>query len=823
MSSATTSYVEHAVDLYREIYGNEMERQSDVYTQNHMELFEKVWVAGGGSTAKEEQDERDRIAAMEMGQGKKKLAATKHRQEQGRLLEGQVDDSAINIPNDWPEIPGQDPSTMVWTCDICEMRMSVFSRSEHIASEHPPKAKQSPRPRRQRKKAGGEGGMPTWQCELCDEEVNIFYTAEHVAGKKHVMKLKESGEPQYIPPSDEFVEQRAVYRPQDGEEVLGGVEEEEDWGLGKGQGGKGYLEESAVYRPDEEGEAQDDWVPRDIRGGSESLGTSTIYQPEDGDDDEDWEAQDNKVYRPLAEDPWGLEQPKKAGALKASVSNPGQEKLAHPGPSYQNYIPKVTDSQPKPPLLSQTYQTPVHIQVETFYCDLCDTEYPMSERKFHSDQTFECRDCEDEFHFSTRSDHLASREHIRCVEAKGGIVKTSMPQAGELQTAAPPKVAAFFHCELCGITMQMDSRGSHLAGIKHRTKQQTIEAEQAARKAKAAQAILPRNASAIHAKLNGTVPPIAPRALLSPTKKFYCSLCHLIVNSDSREAHVATVGHRALSAAHSNQQSVSKPNPPVMVPIRSRANNPPLQAAAQPGSSNKMVPGVEKETFHCDICDMTMVMGARPSHLGGLRHKANEAVRAAEQAAKNNREAGAPQTIVESGGKLRCRPCGITLGQKDLETHLSGKKHIANTTQATVEGPGAHGNIKTPPTPPMEQDQFHCKPCNMVLPIDNLQIHVAGKRHKKNELAYKPQITKNVVSEMVLTKVGGDVVVDVKLEPDMNWCEICLKNISEREREVHGSGMWRCRVCNVKTHSAWREMHQGTASHRVAESRKSGA
>lgn len=916
-SSGTTSYADHTADLYSTIYGNDQpERQSDVYTQNNMELFEKVWVAGRGTAEDEETDRATHAKSASEKQTQKQKEDTEEQQVAAK------DDPAANI-SDWPEIPDQGPSSMLWTCNVCDTQMNISLRTEHLASEHPPKERKVRGARGARKKkVESDANTPTWHCELCDEDVNIFYTAEHAKGKKHVLKLRQSADYQYIPPSEEFIEHRAVYKPPEGEEVLAADDEEtEEYPAG----GEVYEEEeSAVYKPEKGEEGYDDWEPDGNADGGEKLEESAVFKPgkekgeekkkeeeeeEEEEEDEDWEVEDSKVYRPLSHKsqrsgfhgrqnqirapipppppppavPYParklaavgyLRQPP-AGITQYPPHPPVQQATQYPVPQpqqppsqprYNQYLSKMSggNGQAQDPLNSQTA---IHIQVPTFYCDLCDTDFPISEQNQHSEATFECAVCDEEYHANEHAAHLASENHKENARAHGYAPMHAMPMAEYLPpppvlppAPAPASAAAAapkplrFHCELCDKTMGADSRASHLAGSKHKAKQQEFAAAHAARKAQ-------RRASAppIAAPQARAEPPRGFLGVFGAPQNYYCALCQTSVSLAIRDAHLASPTHKEREAAKEREQ---------LVPSDSASSS-----------------GRVTDTIYCEACKRTISVNAWPYHVAGRTHKDKEeksAIGTHRKSASTSNVArstssqdsspasrhwdptpgagrpggpvAAPQIIQYRVEQFHCKPCGISMHFNNKETHLGGNKHgeaVANMSQgragpqnsgASSSGTIAPLTVVSPPESVPLQTHYHCQPCNITMTLAEYQNHKYGKKHRNNEAkqngnavpvapapaksrgAASQSSPRNIATEMQVTKVDGDLVVDVlKMDKDIRtgWCGICQEEVL-RTTESHRSVAWKCDLCGITTHAAWKDLHMNTHDQRRSVVRKGG-
>ncbi|KAI5839046.1 hypothetical protein DFP73DRAFT_563063 [Morchella snyderi] len=218
-------------------------------------------------------------------------------------------------------------------------------------------------------------------------------------------------------------------------------------------------------------------------------------------------------------------------------------------------------------------------------------------------------------------------------------------------------------------------------------------------------------------------------------------------------------------------------------------------------------------------------------------------------AGRPNGAASFPQTEYQVE-KFHCKPCGISMHINDRETHIGGIKHgeaVASTSQGApasqYSGASSSGGLPAPP--PAQIPNYRCELCNMTMPLPDYHNHTYGKRHrtsvelanaqKQNDnaapavptppkvkvslpkpgAAGKPS-PRNIATEMVVTKVDGDLVVEVlKMEPDMRtgWCGICQEEVL-RTTESHRSEAWKCDLCGITTHAAWKDLHMNTHDQR---------
>lgn len=184
---------------------------------------EKEEREGGGEKAEEEgvgglkvEDEEKGEDEDEEGEGEKEGEGEDHEVEVNErenteeglpANEGQLID-LDDTHHDWPEIPSQTLSSMLWRCTTCDETLSIFFRDEHLAGRaHAKMLRRKTQP--QNSEATPEPIIPssmTWQCTLCNETMNLFHKYEHLTGKRHTKTLQAQGPPQDPDISRDFPE-----------------------------------------------------------------------------------------------------------------------------------------------------------------------------------------------------------------------------------------------------------------------------------------------------------------------------------------------------------------------------------------------------------------------------------------------------------------------------------------------------------------------------------------------------------------------------------------------------------------------------------------
>ncbi|KAG7453178.1 uncharacterized protein BT62DRAFT_50041 [Guyanagaster necrorhizus] len=112
--------------------------------------------------------------------------------------------------------------------------------------------------------------------------------------------------------------------------------------------------------------------------------------------------------------------------------------------------------------------------------------------------------------------------------------------------------------------------------------------------------------------------------------------------------------------------------------------------------------------WRCDVCNRTMNVQNRESHLSGKAHRDLTA-------AGGSQHAG---TSTERASRWKCDICDKMMNSREKESHLSGKSHRKRVA--------AQQNRHSKPPPP----QWKCDVCGCVTDVKDKDAHLSGQPHQ---------------------------------------------------------------------------------------------
>ncbi|KAI5849669.1 hypothetical protein DFP73DRAFT_304390 [Morchella snyderi] len=319
-------------------------------------------------------------------------------------------------------------------------------------------------------------------------------------------------------------------------------------------------------------------------------------------------------------------QPSDASTVGDQVQEPASPTPPPPPPTQYEPSDAITDvDQVQEPASPHTVG--VHIQVPTFYCDLCDTEYLTSEQKEHPEETLECIICEDVYHANQYAAHLASGDHTEAAKAQAYTVTAAVSKVEPLAPPSPPcppppsppcppspppaaPKAPDFHCHMCDKTMAEDCRQSHLAGKKHRAKKELAAVEKRLRRASrrresdSALRAIPENLT--RAPLVAAADPPQPRQYTFD--RFHCAPCGITMHINNKETHLAGARHMEGVTGGGPEGAPDTQN----------------SGAGSSSSGTLVAPSPPARYYHCTVCNLIMPLLEYQNHKYGKTHRNNE-------------------------------------------------------------------------------------------------------------------------------------------------------------------------------------------------------
>lgn len=181
-------------------------------------------------------------------------------------------------------------------------------------------------------------------------------------------------------------------------------------------------------------------------------------------------------------------------------------------------------------------------------------------------------------------------------------------------------------------------------------------------------------------------------------------------------------------------------------------------------------------SWSCLICDTEMQMESRDSHLAGRRHTDTENIQLASHAQ-------------QSSAMWKCPICDIEMSIGNRASHLTGRRHADAESESIAQAAISQET----------SIQWTCLICEIEMPIGNRDSHLAGKRHA----AAVPQLKTTTASSS-----STNAALQPPSAPGGSHEYTAFKDLES----ISVSG-WECKICSCHVSLAAMQSHLRTLNH----------
>lgn len=298
-------------------------------------------------------------------------------------------------------------NSMSWTCIICNVTVNIFHRDDHLHQKS--HARKACTYAQEEILSEPEPPTATWECTVCEESMHVFYQAEHVAGKQHFRRLREKRLEEDL---------AAAYVPEVCSSI-GGRDEDNDVREGApldGSGSEAGFGSEADVGDDQQGTSNGvslEIPPVESQlGSTESPSANNFYCNIPNRRNETPQPPPEQLSNYGAPHPPAptTEQTNASLYPDTHIPTPSQPNIA----TRKLYCdacqkgfkqPKKMDTH----LLSKKHLTAA--AAERFYCEVCEKDLEMKDRKRHRGPAWKCVACDVSMHTMWKAGHLSKAGH----------------------------------------------------------------------------------------------------------------------------------------------------------------------------------------------------------------------------------------------------------------------------------------------------------------------------------------------------------------------------------------------------------------------------
>lgn len=340
----------------------------------------------------------------------------------------------------------------------------------------------------------------------------------------------------------------------------------------------------------------------------------------------------------------------------------------------------------------------------------------------------------------SRASHLAGSVHVKRERKKQEVENRRSALAEKASGIDGPNM---WDCHICKRTILVAGKDSHLAGRKHRNMELLW--------GKGKSPIGPGRTDGNPRKNPTDTKPISPavgegclgEAIQKIKKKkgpagphgpdtWYCVDCERTMSLMGKGSHLAGKKHRSVQLLREKKESTVEAGPSGGNLGGTLADAKAITPIVGKSGPRDKIPEQKKETenpppitqWNCEVCERTMPLGAKASHLAGKKHRCKLLQETKEVSTMEAGPAGGghlvedtlpdPQTISPTVGEIRFREA-TDEKQKQTESPQPIK-------------PGPHG-----------KDTWDCEICSRTMPPESKDSHLAGSKHRAMEQQQPPQ------------------------------------------------------------------------------------
>lgn len=361
------------------------------------------------------------------------------------------------------------------------------------------------------------------------------------------------------------------------------------------------------------------------------------------------------------------------------------------------------------------------------------------------------------------------------------------PQASQSHdtTASLPTM---WTCTLCDREMPTVSRDSHLSGRRH------VERERKKQEAE-------EHRSALAEKT----------ARIDGPNMWDCQICERTMLVAGKNSHLAGSKHRSMEMLREQGKFAAEPgggDGHVRKDLNDTKSISPavgegrLGEAIQKIKEEKKLPGSHgPDTWDCEVCDRTMSLMGKASHLMGKKHRSMEL---------REKKEGSAVEVGPSGNKL-----GGALVETKTITPIVGESGPGDTIREQEK--------QTENPPPIKK--WNCEVCERDMSVAGKASHLAGKKHRSMGLLREKEGSA-VGAGPAGANLGDTLPNSLAVSPIVG--ESRLREAIEEKQKLtespppikpgpHGKDTWDCKICSRTMSTASKDSHLAGSKHRAME------
>lgn len=298
---------------------------------------------------------------------------------------------------------------------------------------------------------------------------------------------------------------------------------------------------------------------------------------------------------------------------------------------------------------------------------------------------------------------------------------------------------------------------------------------------------------------------LAPAAAAVPVTEWFCEICEKHCHISTREAHLGSKKH------------IKKAGGTPHIPVPAIVEDP--------------IPATMLVSdWFCEICEKDYHINTREAHLGSKKHvKRAKLTHAAQKLREMLTPVGMPPVDLPRGDET---PGTDPLTEKLLfqEAKTQDGDYVSYCDVCGKKIKFILGSWNVSPG-------IYCGICQMMVHADCLDAHLARASHLKPQSRETPSVDVRVttpsvaedtpdvnycvpckkqfkdISPHLLSKVHLRKLASHQLPPGKLYCDVCSQEYVEAMEKMHRTPAWDCELCDTKTHTGFRSLHEESEAH----------
>lgn len=282
-----------------------------------------------------------------------------------------------------------------------------------------------------------------------------------------------------------------------------------------------------------------------------------------------------------------------------------------------------------------------------------------------------------------------------------------------------------------------------------------------------------------------------------------CQICEQTMSVAGKDSHLAGSKHRGMELLLEQERSSGEPGVGVQ---KNLTDSKSISPAVGGGRLGEVIQKMQKkkgslgshgpDTWDCEVCNRTMSLMGKGSHLAGKQHRLMELLGEKESAVQ----------VGPSGGKV-----GGTLVDSKTITSIVGVSGLRDTIREQEK--------QTENPPPIKK--WNCEVCERTMAVAGKASHLAGKKHRSMGLLREKEKEAGPAG----VNLGGTLPNSLTISPIVG--ESLREAIGGKQKQTespppikpgpHGKDTWDCEICSRTMSTASKDSHLAGSKHRAIE------